>query len=161
MRSVGFVAWIACASPHPHEIAAPPIVQPRDAAAPADALPPDAARSIAGHLYPKFETTPVYPTRACVDGPDLVFENDCGCNDALICKIDRVEWDKTTLRLELSLDPTRMHTCDDCFAMVPARCPIPPMPNPKPGATWTIVIARQAAFELPVDARSGSCWVTR
>jgi len=99
----------------------------------------------------------------CVEGADLVFENDCGCNDSLVCHLDRAE--NGTLHVTLSLDSTRPKMCDDCFPMIPARCAMPPMPAPQPGAAWTIEINNQTAFVMPLDAQGlpsdGSCWSTK
>jgi hypothetical protein len=96
----------------------------------------------------------------CVEGSDLVFENDCGCNDELICHLDRAE--HATLYLSLRKDPTRIPRCRDCFPMIPGRCAIPAAPSDVVGRTWTIVINRQASLELPIDgagkAPDGSCW---
>jgi len=119
---------------------------PVRAAPAADASAP---KLVAGKLAPKLATTTVYPTSVCVHGAELVFENYCGCNDALLCHLDRAT--ATTLAFSLTTDPTRMNVCDDCFAMVPAHCALPP------GDRWIVEINRQLAFELdkPVD---GTCF---
>jgi hypothetical protein len=154
------LAAIGCRSTRVDDGPARPAVSaPRDAA-PVDAPRAPAPQRQRGHLAPNADQTAVYPTRVCVDGNELVFENSCGCNDALLCTLDRAE--NATLHFTLRTDPTRTRTCDDCFAMVPARCGVPPLQDHPAGATWTIVINRQTAFELPLDARGmpidGSCW---
>jgi hypothetical protein len=66
-----------------------------------------------------------WPTRICVPAPrTFVVENDCGCNDALVC--DVVRTDKRTLDLRVRKDASRPPMCLDCFPMVPARCDLPP-----------------------------------
>jgi hypothetical protein len=67
---------------------------------------------------------PVAADRVCVRGGDVVFENDCGCNDGIICTATSV--DGAVLHVSLRTDPSRMPMCDDCFAMVPGRCALQP-----------------------------------
>lgn len=86
----------------------------------------------------------VTPTRVCYADGALVFEHDCGCNDALACRIDRV--DGARVVVSLATDPTRPPQCDDCFAMVPARCAIAPRPR--------VVVVNTLAIDLADD----NCW---
>jgi hypothetical protein len=58
--------------------------------------------------------------RVCVRGGDVVFENDCGCNDGIVCTATSV--DGAILHVSLRADPSRMPMCDDCFPMVPGKC---------------------------------------
>ncbi len=159
---------IACGNSNPRDVPSHPPVA-RDDAAPPDATHVRAAQRVVGTLYPKFDKTRVWPSRVCVDGNELVFENDCGCNDRLVCQLDRVA--RATLYVSLETDPTRMRTCDDCFPMIPGRCALP-APSDDPAQprrdgldTWTLVIGGQAALELPVDRAGlppdGSCWAAR
>jgi len=128
-----------------------------DAAVP-DAPHVRAPQKVVGHLI-MFHHNELWPTRVCVDGADLVFENDCGCNDRILCQVDRVA--NGTLYISLRKDPERMPMCDDCFAMIAGRCTIPA------GDQWTVAINGHAAFELPVDnhghgadPRDGDCWTS-
>jgi len=110
------------------------------------------ARTEAGLLAPKLAATAVYPTRVCIDGADLVFENDCGCNDGLLCTVAGAT--SPTLAITLAKDPSRMPMCDDCFAMVPGRCALPALAV----GIWKVTINQQPGFELAVPAADGSCW---
>jgi hypothetical protein len=83
----------------------------------------------------------------------LVVENDCGCNDRLLCEA-RVH-DKQ-LELRVWKDPMRMPMCNDCFPMVMAVCDVPPLP----AGTIPVVVNGARAFEMTVDA-SGTCWEVR
>jgi hypothetical protein len=65
----------------------------------------------------------VSPTRVCIDGSTVVFENNCGCNDALVCTVERVA--NGPARFALRTDPSRPPRCRDCFPMEPARCALP------------------------------------
>jgi hypothetical protein len=111
-----------------------------------------AAQHVVGSLAPKLAATTVYPTRVCVDGAELVFENDCGCNDGLLCTIAGTS--SPTLAITLAKDPSRMPMCDDCFAMVPGRCTLPALA----AGTWSVTINQQPAFELALPVADGSCW---
>ena len=151
---------MSCRSPHVDEAPAHPVTAVARDAGSADAPPIAATPPVVGRLAQRLDKTGVYPTRTCVDGNELVFENSCGCNDALLCTLDRAE--RATLYFTLRTDPARMNNCDDCFAMVPARCGVPPLQDHAPGARWTIVINQQPAFEMPLDPSGmpidGSCW---
>jgi hypothetical protein len=87
----------------------------------------------------------VTPTRVCLDGNVLVFEHDCGCNDALVCRIIRID---RAIEVELRTDPTRPAQCDDCFPMVPARCTLPP------ATTTRSLVINTAPVEIPLSG----CW---
>ncbi len=88
----------------------------------------------------------VTPTRLCYTDGTLVFENNCGCDEALVCRIDRI--DGTHVVVSLATDLTHPSSgCDDCFAMVPARCAILPRPR--------AVVVNTLTIELPDDG----CWV--
>lgn len=65
--------------------------------------------------------------RLCVekDGT-LVVENDCGCNDALLCSSALID---KTLKVRVTTDPDRPLRCRACFPMVPGRCAIPAAAN--------------------------------
>jgi hypothetical protein len=111
-------------------------------------------RAAIGQLEPAPAGVPMWPTRVCVDGDGLVFENSCGCNEALLCHVDRA--DQATITITLRTDPTRMLMCDDCFPMVPARCELPPG-----GAPRAIEINGGVAFTLPPGVADGRCWTER
>ncbi len=92
----------------------------------------------------------LWPSRVCLDHDALVFESACGCNDALLCDL-RVTT-PTTLDVHLRTDPTRMKTCDDCFPMVPARCPLTQLPR----GAWTLTINGAPALDFTTGA--DRCW---
>lgn len=107
-------------------------------------------------LAPAPTGTPiVWPDRVCVTGGDLVFENRCGCNDALVCAVRGAA--RGTIVVALATDATRMRACDDCFAMVPGRCALP---RGLAAGAWTIEIGGHRAFELTIPA-ADRCWTTR
>jgi hypothetical protein len=111
-----------------------------------------APQHVVGSLAAPRAATAVYPTRVCVDGAELVFENDCGCNDGLLCTIAGAT--SPTLAITLAKDPSRMPMCDDCFAMVPGRCALPTLA----AGTWKVLVNQQPAFDLPIPAADGHCW---
>jgi hypothetical protein len=126
---------------------------------------PDAAPQAAAHTTPHVvgtlprraaTRTDAWPSRVCVDGTELVFENDCGCNDKLLCQLDATT---TTLRVTLKLDPKQMKMCDDCFPMIPARCALPPAHT----GPSKVEINGQLAFVLDRSAADfdGSCWTIK
>src|SRR5262249_23939414 len=92
-----------------------------------------------------------WPDRVTLDHNTLVFANDCGCNDALVCRLDTTTAD--TIAFVLATDPARHPMCNDCFPMVPARCELPPRSR-----AMTVTINGVAAFVLPADAGDGSVW---
>lgn len=102
----------------------------------------------------------LWADRVCVEaagagGHRLVVDNDCGCNDGLLCAPDVAGPGR--LELGLRLDPERQPMCDDCFAMVPGRCPLPVL---SPGQ-WTVTLAGAPLFELAVDGAGqpeAGCW---
>jgi hypothetical protein len=110
----------------------------------------------AGVLRPAPDSASFWPTRVCVSGPRLVIENDCGCNDAILCRV--VGARAPALRLDVRRDPSRPQRCDDCFPMVPGRCDLPPL---SPGR-WTVELGGAAAFDLDVGEGGalpdGACW---
>jgi hypothetical protein len=88
---------------------------------------------------------PVAAERVCTRGGDVVFENDCGCNDAIVCTATSV--DGVILHVSLRTDPSRMPMCDDCFPMVPGACTLQPGVN-------AVSIDGGAAIPLPA---AGHC----
>ncbi|HTJ41750.1 MAG TPA: hypothetical protein VL463_06620 [Kofleriaceae bacterium] len=155
MRALVFIVFIvviAGCQGHTTQPAPAPVAAPAIDAKPIDAgTKIDAARRTVGKLNPPHDPQKLWPWRVCVDGHALVFENDCGCNDALLCTLDGVGL--KNIAYTLATDPNRMPQCTDCFPMVPARCALPPAKG------WrTVTINNEPAFELPPDAPDASCW---
>ncbi|HUJ56991.1 MAG TPA: hypothetical protein VLX92_00705 [Kofleriaceae bacterium] len=127
----------------------------RPAATAPPAAPPPPAAPIHGTLARG--TSSPWPDRVCVRGRELVVENDCGCNDALLCRVDLVG--ASTIALAITLDPHRMPICLDCYPMVPGHCALPRL---APGPHVVTIGPSQAAFTLPIGkdgtAPDGSCW---
>lgn len=102
----------------------------------------------------------LWADRVCVEaagagGHRLVVDNDCGCNDGLLCEPGVAGPGR--LELGLRLDPDRQPMCDDCFPMVPGRCALPVL---SPGQ-WTVTLAGAPLFELVVDGAGqpgAGCW---
>lgn len=88
---------------------------------------------------------PVTADRVCNGGHVVRFENDCGCNDAILCTATSV--DGAILHVSLRTDPARMPMCDDCFPMVPGACAL------QPGVS-AVSIDGGKAIALPA---AGSC----
>jgi len=149
------VVLAACGQPTPPT---PPPTPRVAAGAPADARVADAApRRIVGKLgaHPPAGAK-AWATTVCVEGRSLVFENFCGCNDALLCHLSVPR--PGAIDVTLTLDATRMPECLDCFAMVPARCAFGAL---APGV-WSVAINGVPALALTVDAAGqvadGACW---
>jgi hypothetical protein len=171
MRGLLIAALVACSTPQPKDVPAKPKVAAGSVAVPAgsDAVPADAARPdatrapqrVVGTLHPPSATAALYPTRVCIDGNELVFEHDCGCNDGLLCRVGAVA--NGAVAVTLTKDPSRPLMCDDCFPMVPGRCALPSLIGK--GNSIAVAINGQAAFELSLDRDGkpidGSCWTAR
>lgn len=144
------MVFMACGTPQPRNAPSQPT---RAAGSDAGSADPSA-----GALQRPSATNTVYPTRVCIDGNDLVFENSCGCNDGLLCRVGEVA--NETVAVTLTLDPSRLSMCDDCFPMVPARCALPSLKGK--GDSIAVAINGQAAFTLALDRAGkpihGSCW---
>jgi len=120
--------------------------------------PPSEPATTNGRLAPAPLGARIWADRVCTQGTaTLILENNCGCNDALVCAVVRAVDSK--LDLDLHTDRKRPKRCDDCFAMVPGRCAIPTPMAPGP---WRVSINATYAFTITV-ARDGSlpkdtCW---
>jgi hypothetical protein len=112
---------------------------------PPPASAPPAAASVSA-APPDKQQQAVAVTQLCVE-PDgtIVVDNDCGCNDALLCT---AELAGETVSVIVRTDPSRMRTCDDCFRMVPGRCALPVMANGK-------ITIRAGALEVRADVLHG------
>lgn len=89
----------------------------------------------------------------------LVFENDCGCNEALVCSAS-FDASARAIRVTLSIDESRGTFCRDCFAMVPGECDVPKLPA---NAALTLLINDARAISAETDAQAAlpaRCWDT-
>jgi len=121
--------------------------------------PAQTGRRVVGKLHENLKRHPLWPSRMCVDGDDLVVEIDCCCHERVVCHVDRAQ--NATVDLSLTIDTTTM-ACLSATPMIPGRCAIPTAPPDLAGNSWTIAINGQVALELPLDrshkAHDGDCW---
>lgn len=106
----------------------------------------DAGADVGFSAWPSPHGISSLATRLCVEADgNVVVENECGCNDALLCT---ATLESASVTVHVGKDPARLPMCDDCSPMVPGRCPLPPAAT---GRVWV----HAGDFGLFVDVVGG------